>query len=217
MKRLSIIFIIFLSHCSTFSSASKPPFGYDSYWAFVLGCAASREATRPSDEDKASDYLDQVYTGVRNDFNKRSAILEETEKSFKALGFTLSKETDAQDRTVHLKAVIDGDISFNPGRADLTTAALEIVDKFGDALAANPNTLARVHGHTDTPGSKEGNRQLSLRRAQSVRDSLIQRKKIARERITEAVGFADDRRIIQTTASEPRNRRTEILIDYKKE
>jgi len=56
-----------------------------------------------------------------------------------------------------------------------------------------------------------------MRRAQAVGDSLVKRKGIAPARIVEIMGFADDRKIIPTNASEPRNRRTEILIGYKKQ
>lgn len=211
------LFLLFplLTGCAT-----PAPFGYGSYWKWICGCASDLAPKEASEShaatEESSRYLEKVYSDVKRDFKQRDAILEETEKSFRALGFQLEKETDNQGRILLLRASIDGDISFKTGSAELTPAALEIVDKFGDALAANPDTIARVHGHTDTPGSKEMNRRLSMRRAQAVADSLIQRKTIAPARIVEVMGFADDRKIVPTNASEARNRRTEILIGYKK-
>ncbi len=165
--------------------------------------------------DESSAYLNQVFNEVKREYEKSGDILEETANSFRALGIEVKKEVNEKGQTVNLQATIDGDISFKTGSAELTPRALEVVDLFGDALAANPNTVSRVHGHTDTPGSKEGNRRLSQRRAESVRRALIQRKGIAASRIIEVKGFADDRRIIQTNLAEPRNRRTVILIEYR--
>ena len=166
--------------------------------------------------EESSNYLDKVYKSVHQDYKDKDEILEETVNSFRALGIEVKKQVNDKGLIESLQATIDGDISFKTGSAELTPKALEVVDKFGDALATNPNTLARVHGHTDTPGSKEGNRRLSQRRAESVRSALVSRKGIATERIVEVKGFADDQKIIDTNASEPRNRRTVILIEYKK-
>lgn len=217
IRTVFVLLLISLTGCATLS---RPPFGYSSYWNWICGCASDLAPPEGADPDAAteesSNYLNKVYSSVRKDFKDRDAVLEETEKSFRALGFRLEKETDDKGRIVLLRAAIDGDIAFKTGSAELTAAALEIVDKFGDALAASPDTIAKVHGHTDTPGSKEMNRRLSMRRAQAVGDSLVKRKGIAPARIVEIMGFADDRKIIPTNASEPRNRRTEILIGYQK-
>lgn len=166
--------------------------------------------------EESSKYLNNVFDSLQKEYKDRREVLEETERSFRALGIEVKKEVNEKGQTVNLQATIDGDISFKTGSAELTPKALEVVDKFGDAMNANPNTVARVHGHTDTPGSKEGNRQLSQRRAESVRTALIQRKGIAASRIIEVKGFADDRKVVPTDASEPRNRRTVIIIEYRK-
>lgn len=160
----------------------------------------------------SSDYLNQMYSKIKDDYEQQ--ILNQTENSFHALGIEVKKEVNSEGLTVNLQATIDGDIAFKTGSAELTAKAFEVVDKFGDALNQNPKTVARVHGHTDTPGSKQGNRILSQRRAESVQKALVSRKGIAPARIIEVKGFADDRRIIETNASEPKNRRTVILIEY---
>ncbi|KAB2930488.1 MAG: OmpA family protein [Leptonema illini] len=179
---------------------------------------AKKEEVAPESgvTDESSKYLNNVFDSIQKDYNEQGEVLEQTEKSFRALGIEVKKEVNEKGQTVNLQATIDGDISFKTGSAELTPKALEVVDKFGDAMNANPNTVSRVHGHTDTPGSKEGNRRLSQRRAESVRTALIQRKGIAASRILEVKGFADDRKIVQTNASEPRNRRTVIIIEYRK-
>ena len=199
--------------CNTFQEIPSY-FGYNSYWGLFCGCTTYRTEADPA-TDEASDSLNKVYARVRNDFAENGEIMEELENSFRAQGFELRKELDAGGNTKNLIAIIDGDLSFPTGSSELTPKALEIVDKMGEGLAEIPNTVARIHGHTDTPGSYQGNKIFSQKRAESVRRALINRKGIAPERIIEVRGFADDRKLIDTNASEPRNRRTEILISFK--
>ncbi|MBW7858241.1 MAG: OmpA family protein [Leptonema sp. (in: Bacteria)] len=214
-----LIFAFIFTFISNCSWLPKRPFGYSSYSSWLRGCGEDYQPTNETNPTesvkKASDYLEKVYSDVENEYNNRNAIIEKTQQSFRALGFELKKETDNQGNTTLLRATIDGDIAFKTGSADLTAEALEIVDKFGTAMSENPNTVAKIHGHTDSPGSKQGNRNLSLRRASAVRDSLVKRKNIEQKRILEVQGFADDQKLIQTNKSEPRNRRTEILIGYR--
>ncbi|MCB1169754.1 MAG: OmpA family protein [Leptospiraceae bacterium] len=215
MTIAALLLPLLTAGCNTFQEMPSY-FGYDSYWGMFCGCTQHRTEISPS-TDEASDSLNKVYARVRNDFANNGEILEELEDSFRAQGFELKKELDAGGNTKRLIAIIDGDLSFPTGSSKLTPKALEIVDKIGQGLAEIPNTEAKVHGHTDTPGSYQGNKILSLKRAESVKQALITRKGIAPERIVEVRGFADDRKIIDTTASEPRNRRTEIWVSFKGE
>jgi outer membrane protein OmpA-like peptidoglycan-associated protein len=207
--------VLLLSRCATLESIpsyEEVPeyFGYDSYWGLFCGCTVNRLET-----DDASASLNRVFARIKEDFKDNDEILQDLENSFRAQGFELRKEVDAGGKTRQLVAVIEGDLSFPTGSSKLTPKALEIVDKVGDGLAEIPNTVARVHGHTDTPGSYQGNKILSLNRAKSVRDALVNRKGISPSRILEVAGFADDRKIVDTNAAEPRNRRTEILVDFQ--
>ncbi len=69
-----------------------------------------------------------------------------------------------------------------------------------------------VTGHTDRVGSTSSNDALSLRRAQQVRDLLVQRG-FAAERI-EAVGRGEREPVVPTAddVEEPRNRRVELTL-----
>lgn len=204
-----------LTGCQTFQDLPKT-FGYQTYWGWFCGCTTERAVVPQKDEQEASDYLDKVYTKVRNEYEEQDRILEETANSFRALGFKMEKVKNPSGQTVALRGSLDGDIGFATGSAKLTPAALEIVDKFGQALKENPDTLARVHGHTDSVGRKASNYKLSQARAESVTDAMVKRKGVARSRIIEVKGFADDRKVVDTMKAEPRNRRTEILVEYKK-
>merc|ERR1711988_1165453 len=111
--------------------------------------------------------------------------------------------------TKEIVASIDGDLSFDTGSAKLTQKALQLIDQVAQGLVDNPNTQAKVHGHTDSVGAYRSNKILSLRRAEAVKNAMIQRKGIAPERIIEVQGFADDRKLVDTMGPEAKNRRVE--------
>ena len=75
-----------------------------------------------------------------------------------------------------------------------------------------PNTFVRVEGHTDSRGSNEYNMELSIRRANAVKNLLLQRG-VADSRI-EVVGFGETMPVAtnDTEAGRQKNRRVEIKI-----
>jgi outer membrane protein OmpA-like peptidoglycan-associated protein len=71
-----------------------------------------------------------------------------------------------------------------------------------------------IEGHTDSVGSDELNKKLSLSRAESVRDYLSQAG-VKQERIKNVQGFGKTKPIASndTSAGRQMNRRVEIVID----
>lgn len=72
----------------------------------------------------------------------------------------------------------------------------------------------RIEGHTDSVGSEEYNQGLSERRANAVRDYLVQNGKIPATLLT-AQGFGETRPVAsnETAAGRQENRRVEIIIE----
>ena len=105
--------------------------------------------------------------------------------------------------------VLEG-VTFLSGSAQLTPESVGILAKVAESLRAWPNVRIEVRGHTDSVGPGEANRNLSYRRALTVRDSLIQMG-ISASRIS-AVGFGEDYPIADNDSREGRatNRRVEI-------
>src|SRR2546427_5201039 len=64
---------------------------------------------------------------------------------------------------------------FNSDSAVLKPEAVDQIAKLGDILAKYPEDRIRVQGHTDSTGSVSHNEELSMRRAQSVREVLVGR------------------------------------------
>jgi len=116
-------------------------------------------------------------------------------------------EKPRKGSTIRLRNVF-----FEFDRADIKPESevelLEVVR----LLQAHPKWKVEVQGHTDSVGTAMYNQQLSQRRAEAVRQFLIQRG-IKPERI-QARGYGSSRPIAPNTTEEGRalNRRTEILF-----
>jgi outer membrane protein OmpA-like peptidoglycan-associated protein len=108
-----------------------------------------------------------------------------------------------------------GDVLFDTGKATLKSAAREKLSKLAGILLAYPGTLTiEIEGHTDSTGSDELNNKLSLNRAESVRDYLVQ-SSIKQERIKSVQGFGKSKPIASNDSAAGRqmNRRVEVVID----
>jgi outer membrane protein OmpA-like peptidoglycan-associated protein len=80
---------------------------------------------------------------------------------------------------------------------------------------AYPGDLSlEIEGHTDSVGSDELNRKLSLNRAESVRDYLFQAG-VKQDKVKSVQGFGKSKPIAtnDTSAGRQVNRRVEIVID----
>ena len=112
---------------------------------------------------------------------------------------------------------LSGSVLFASGKDVLLPAAKSKLDEVAEALlAGDPDTSFVVEGHTDSQGSGEKNKTLSLSRANAVRDYLITRE-IASDRIT-TEGYGEERPIAENSNPEGRanNRRVEIVIKPNK-
>jgi outer membrane protein OmpA-like peptidoglycan-associated protein len=115
------------------------------------------------------------------------------------------RESQAGERKVSLH------IGFANDSDQLTAAAHGQLAELGAAL--NSPELAHVRfliaGHTSASGAAEHNRRLSESRARAVRSYLLQRFKIAPERI-EATGFGSSRPLADFSPNALQQRRVEI-------
>lgn len=105
-------------------------------------------------------------------------------------------------------------LRFATGSAELTPGAARSLDELGRALAS-PQLAPyrfRIEGHTDTVGSAELNRNLSERRAMTVRDYLTGRYGVGAERL-EAIGLGESQLLVPTPdeTAEARNRRVQVV------
>jgi outer membrane protein OmpA-like peptidoglycan-associated protein len=104
------------------------------------------------------------------------------------------------------------DILFSVNAATLKPEAEKAIAKLAGILLVIPDLKVVIEGHTDSRGSAEHNLKLSRRRAEGVKDFLVQ-EGIAVERLG-AFGFGLARPVSdnESPVGRARNRRVEIII-----
>jgi outer membrane protein OmpA-like peptidoglycan-associated protein len=105
-----------------------------------------------------------------------------------------------------------GDVLFETAEANLQPGAMSTIDRLADFMDEYPQRRVMIEGHTDSRGSDAFNLDLSERRADSVRDALVDRG-VAADRL-QAVGLGESYPIAsnENTAGMQENRRVEIVI-----
>ncbi|ABS25774.1 OmpA/MotB domain protein [Anaeromyxobacter sp. Fw109-5] len=111
------------------------------------------------------------------------------------------------------RITVRGKVQFETGSARLKPESQRLLDQVASILRAHPEIRrVRVEGHTDDVGPALTNKELSERRADSVRDALV-RRGIAPSRLS-IRGYGESRPIApnKTKAGRAKNRRVEFVI-----
>ena len=104
------------------------------------------------------------------------------------------------------------DVLFDSGQYTLKSAARERLARISGIVLAYPELRLEVEGHTDSIGGDEFNQRLSEKRANSVRDYLVD-SGISMDGII-ARGFGKTQPVADNATSEGRklNRRVEMIV-----
>jgi OmpA-OmpF porin, OOP family len=105
-----------------------------------------------------------------------------------------------------------GDVLFETGKAELRPGALRNLYPLVTFLQKYPERRVLIEGHTDSVGSEASNLDLSQRRADAVRDFLLQNGVRAAQITTQGYGKASPVASNDTTAGRQQNRRVELII-----
>ncbi len=109
-------------------------------------------------------------------------------------------------------------IGFPSSRAELPSSSIPTLEKVKDMIAAVPSiSKVEVQGHTDNIGLEERNQVLSQKRADAVKDFLVDEKSVPEGKI-EAKGYGDEMPLTSNKTKEGRatNRRVDVVIDTSK-
>lgn len=147
-----------------------------------------------------------------NNFSKYGFWVFEKEKG------TISKELSEAEIAANLKQTMDTDgklimygINFEFNSAVIKTESEAVLKQIVYLLNANPSLKINIEGHTDNIGEETYNQQLSEKRANAVKNYLVQKSKIAATRIN-AIGKGESSPIADnsTELGKTANRRVEI-------
>ncbi len=116
--------------------------------------------------------------------NPQAQLSEKSLSELKVMVLVLDPKDDE-------KVAVFGDTHFGFGESILSQEAKTLLDKDVQVLKENPQTNVRMAGYTSAKGSEDVNQELSEKRANAVRDYLIE-EGIAPERIT-VIGYGRTR------------------------
>lgn len=131
----------------------------------------------------------------------------EMEQATAGTGIGISQTTDNQ-----LKVDIPADVSFDVGRYAIKPNMRPVLDRLASTLNQHPVTTVTIIGHTDSTGSDAVNDPLSVNRAASTRDYLVQRGVSAQRIAVDGQGSRQPVADNTTAAGRAMNRRVEIFI-----
>lgn len=131
----------------------------------------------------------------------------EMEQATAGTGIGISQTSDNQ-----LKVDIPADVSFDVGRHAIKPNMRPVLDRLASTLNQHPVTTVTIIGHTDSTGSDSVNDPLSINRAASTRDYLVQRGVSAQRIAVDGRGSRQPVADNTTAAGRAMNRRVEIFI-----
>jgi outer membrane protein OmpA-like peptidoglycan-associated protein len=105
-------------------------------------------------------------------------------------------------------------VQFDTNSDVVKEAYLGEIIKLADVMNQHSNTKVVIEGHTDNRGNDQFNKNLSQRRAQSVRNILVQKFGIAEDRVA-FVGYGEERPVAENATEQGRitNRRVMAEIN----
>jgi OmpA-OmpF porin, OOP family len=109
-------------------------------------------------------------------------------------------------------------VNFDYDRSEVKTQYDNEITDFAEFMEVYGNTNVVIEGHTDNVGSDEYNQALSERRANAVRDELVNENGISSNRVS-TVGYGEARPVStnNTDAGRAENRRIEAVISVEVE
>jgi outer membrane protein OmpA-like peptidoglycan-associated protein len=143
--------------------------------------------------------------GIGNYMEKQQVALQQQ--------FATSESASIRREADILAVTFKSDVLFDVGSSALKAGAYQEINRVAQVLIQYPETRIRVAGHTDSDGSEAFNQDLSLRRAEAVRNALVQQG-VAAARIS-TIGFGESQPIADnsTAAGKQLNRRVVITIE----
>jgi len=137
---------------------------------------------------------------------------EEAEKKANAALASLQEIAKVKEESRGVVITLSGSVLFATGKHELLPIAQSKLDEVAKALKDQGFKKIVVEGHTDARGSATQNQDLSLSRAQEVRNYLVSRG-LPGDKV-DAQGYGPSRPIADNNTAEGRanNRRVEIVV-----
>ena len=112
-----------------------------------------------------------------------------------------------------IKEIILNNVQFDNNSYILTKESIKELDKFSNFLNDNTDFKIFIEGHTDNIGSRFDNKKLSVQRARTVYNYLLNQN-VSKDQLVSYYGYGEDKPIESNSTQEGRalNRRTSFKI-----
>jgi outer membrane protein OmpA-like peptidoglycan-associated protein len=161
--------------------------------------AKQRAATAEQEKQAAVAEADRIRKEREDELNRLQEALQKIAETRRtAMGLVMNLDSHA--------------IQFEFNKAVLLSMNREVLSRIAGILLTSKGYSIKVHGHTDDVGSQAYNQELSERRAEAVRDYLVQAG-IGSE-IVSTKGYGKSKPLVTARTPEARakNRRVEVEI-----
>jgi outer membrane protein OmpA-like peptidoglycan-associated protein len=193
--------------------------------AVIAQAEADKVAFEGEFKDKSTSELDRARNALQSGNQKlaesEKARLEaekarkEAERIAASALASLKEMASVKEEARGVVITLSGGVLFASGKSDLLSIAKDKLNEVYKVLKDQGSPKLRIEGHTDSVGSAEENRKLSLARADSVKAHLVSQG-YPGDRI-KTVGLGPDRPVTDNGSAEGRanNRRVEIIVNPK--
>jgi photosystem I P700 chlorophyll a apoprotein A2 len=132
------------------------------------------------------------------------------------------KDLSAKETETEFQIELSGDVLFDFDKWDMRPEAEESLKKVAEIINASESPKVKISGHTDSKGADDYNQQLSEKRAESVKNWLIENTEVD-PKIIETSGYGESKPVEPNTnpdgSDNPegrhKNRRVEIVVKKK--
>lgn len=130
----------------------------------------------------------------------------------KCPGTEAGMEVNGYGCKVEEKANIKVEVLFATGSAKVSEDSIASIEELAAFLNEHKDTTAEIQGHTDNTGSDKVNRELSQKRADSVKAYLIEKLGINATRLT-SYGYGETKPMAENTTSEGRRENRRVVAE----
>ncbi|WP_437720993.1 OmpA family protein [Sorangium sp. So ce861] len=172
-----------------------------------------RERQARAQAESARVQAESARTEAEKARQEAEAARREAERVANAALASLKEIAAVKEEKRGVVITLSGAVLFASGKSELLPIAKEKLNQVATTLKDQGSPPLRIEGHTDSTGSAQANRKLSLARADSVKAHLVSVGLPADKIAT--VGHGPDRPVADNASAEGRanNRRVEIIVN----
>ena len=165
------------------------------------------------DVDKKAEAAGTAAQGAQNTANAANAAARAASTHADDLNTKLTADVQAGRKLMYEVTLNDAEGNFKFGSKDLPDDAKAKIDQLVGQLKGQQgkDIYIEVEGHTDNVGSKEGNYQLGMQRANAVRDYLYSQHQIPLHKIN-VYSYGEDKPVAPNNTKEGRAQNRRVVI-----